>query len=259
MESPQEMRVVAREEEARELLESGVPFEEALDIMLNRYWKESPGTVEHTVEQIYREKSSMKKTADEVAKENLDRVLDKVHSLLQPEGTPVPGEGIQKLVEMISGWLAKQKQKKQSKVATIAAKLLRRGYVEEARALLAEEAKSPRDLLIEFFSTNPDPSDESFHKLAEDNGIEPDKLEAEAYKIATEFVSFLGNGKAREQGFSEEDADPEQLKMGVEVEKEHTTNEDTAKRIALDHLAEIPDYYTRLKKMEDEAKANKGE
>jgi hypothetical protein len=216
MESPQEMRVVAREEEARELLESGVPFEEALDIMLNRYWKESPGTVEHTVEQIYREKSSMRR------------------------------------------------QKKQSNVATMAAKLLRRGYVEEARMLLADEEgedpkKSSRELLIEFFSTNPDPSDESFHKLAEDNGIEPDELEAEAYKLATEFVSFLGNGKARGAGFTEQDADPEQLKMGVEVEKEHTTNEDTAKRIALDHLAEISDYYTRLKKMEDEAKANKGE
>lgn len=141
-------------------------------------------------------------------------------------------------------------------LAKLAAKLLRKGYVEEARILLAEEElKSPRELLIDFFSTNPDPSDESFHKLAEDNGIEPDKLEAEAYKLATEYVQFLKDGKANEKGFSEEDADPEQLKIGIEVEHEHTPNDDTAKRIALDHLAEIKDYYTRLKKMEDEAKA----
>jgi hypothetical protein len=35
--------------------------------------------------------------------------------------------------------------------------------------------------------------------------------------------------------------------MGVEVEKEHTPDEDVTKRISLDHLAELPDYYTRLK------------
>ena len=41
--------------------------------------------------------------------------------------------------------------------------------------------------------------------------------------------------------------------MGMDVEMEHTTDKETAKRIALDHLAEIDDYYTRLKKMEEDA------
>lgn len=41
-----------------------------------------------------------------------------------------------------------------------------------------------------------------------------------------------------------------QLEMGIETEKEHTSNSDVAKEIALDHLGEKPDYYTRLKKME---------
>lgn len=41
-----------------------------------------------------------------------------------------------------------------------------------------------------------------------------------------------------------------QLKMGMKVEKEHTKNEDMALDIALQHLGEIPDYYTRLKEME---------
>ena len=47
--------------------------------------------------------------------------------------------------------------------------------------------------------------------------------------------------------------DPEQLDMGMEIEKEHTTNNKVAKLIALAHLSEIPDYYTRLKKMESES------
>lgn len=46
--------------------------------------------------------------------------------------------------------------------------------------------------------------------------------------------------------------DPEELKAGIEVEKEHTDQEELAKSIAKDHLDELPDYYTRLKTMEDE-------
>ncbi len=41
--------------------------------------------------------------------------------------------------------------------------------------------------------------------------------------------------------------DPEQLKMGIEVEKEHTTNPKIAEIIAKHHLAEDPEYYTKLK------------
>jgi hypothetical protein len=48
--------------------------------------------------------------------------------------------------------------------------------------------------------------------------------------------------------------DPKQLEMGAEVELEHTTDRNVAEKIAKDHLREFPDYYTRLKKMEAEAK-----
>ncbi len=45
-----------------------------------------------------------------------------------------------------------------------------------------------------------------------------------------------------------------QLKMGIPIEYEHTKDKDLATDIALQHLDEIPDYYTRLKKMELSAK-----
>lgn len=58
--------------------------------------------------------------------------------------------------------------------------------------------------------------------------------------------------------------DVNQFKMGMEVELEHgtvspltnVTNDDllTTGKIALAHLNEFPDYYTRLLKMEKEAK-----
>ena len=67
------------------------------------------------------------------------------------------------------------------------------------------------------------------------------------------FNHFLTKGKSAETGTTEANVDPEQLRMGIEVEFEHTDDSEIAKKIALDHLAEIPDYYTRLKKMEEEA------
>ena len=41
-----------------------------------------------------------------------------------------------------------------------------------------------------------------------------------------------------------------ELRMGIQVEFEHTKDEALSKEIALDHLLELPDYYTRLEKME---------
>ena len=45
-----------------------------------------------------------------------------------------------------------------------------------------------------------------------------------------------------------------QLDMGAPIEHEHTNNQKLAVEIALQHLDEFPDYYTRLKKMEADAK-----
>ena len=59
--------------------------------------------------------------------------------------------------------------------------------------------------------------------------------------------SFIG-GKS--DGRIPEDFYQEQLKIGIEVEKEHTPDEELAKKIAMDHLTEMPDYYTKLKEME---------
>jgi hypothetical protein len=39
----------------------------------------------------------------------------------------------------------------------------------------------------------------------------------------------------------------QQLEMGIEVEKEHDDDMTIRKTIAMDHLVEDPDYYTKLK------------
>lgn len=53
------------------------------------------------------------------------------------------------------------------------------------------------------------------------------------------------------EGVSVDDIESE-LEMGVEVEMEHVDDEELSKDIAMDHLIELPDYYTRLDKMEKE-------
>lgn len=50
--------------------------------------------------------------------------------------------------------------------------------------------------------------------------------------------------------------DPDQILKGIEVEMEHTDDPRVALEIAMDHLEELPDYYTRLDTMEKEGEAD---
>ena len=92
-----------------------------------------------------------------------------------------------------------------------------------------------------------------FENFSEDGKFEPQD----------EKFAILADGRADEMTLEEIaelhgvrlDVLQNQLDMGREIEKEHTSDPDIAERIAMDHLVEIPDYYTRLKKMEAEAEA----
>jgi hypothetical protein len=69
----------------------------------------------------------------------------------------------------------------------------------------------------------------------------------------------------KELGINWNEVDVEQFRMGLEVELEHgvrnavtnVTNDDLilTGKIALAHLGELPDYYTRLREMEEGARA----
>jgi hypothetical protein len=119
------------------------------------------------------------------------------------------------------------------------------------------EQKGLRDNLYEFFAKNPNPPDSMIHTLSDVLGISPHDVEAEIYSILS---SFMANGRYNESGKIEAEIPEDELKAGIEVEYEHTTDKVMARRIAMDHLAEIPGtgnndgYYSLLKKMEDSAK-----
>lgn len=79
------------------------------------------------------------------------------------------------------------------------------------------------------------------------------------------FTSEQAKKTGEQLGIKWDKFDVEQYRMGMDVELEHgkrdphtnVTNDDilTTGKIALAHLNEFPDYYTRLEKMEKEAEA----
>jgi hypothetical protein len=107
--------------------------------------------------------------------------------------------------------------------------------------------------VAKYLADNPNPADAKFHAWADEQKIEHAVAEAGAYRLATMFVAFLFSGRANKEGVGIDDVDPVELALGITVEMEHTDNMLIAMRIALDHLAEIKDYYTRLLEMEKEA------
>lgn len=108
--------------------------------------------------------------------------------------------------------------------------------------------------VAEFFKENPNPPDKDFHAWAEGKGYDPHEAEAAAYRIATLFANFMSGGRANEKGFTQEVADPIELSMGIEIEKEHSPDIVTRARISLDHIAEFPKsplgYYSGLTMLE---------
>ena len=122
--------------------------------------------------------------------------------------------------------------------------------------LLEQEPRGMADFhdkIIKWFMKNPRPGDDQVHSLAEKLGIKPDKFESHIYMILSDLIH-----EGRSKNFTGE-YDSKELVMGIEVEKEHLPYPSIAEKIAKDHLAEIPDYYTRLKKMEKEGGVEEGE
>lgn len=59
-------------------------------------------------------------------------------------------------------------------------------------------------------------------------------------------LNKLPGGKG--DNLNPKDVNPNELKIGIKHEMEHTNNPKIAEEIALDHLAENPKYYSELNK-----------
>jgi hypothetical protein len=66
-----------------------------------------------------------------------------------------------------------------------------------------------------------------------------------------DFKDQLKGGKSDGKDITKYDL--KQILLGIKIEQEHTSNKMMALEITMDHLEKIPDYYTRLQDMEEEA------
>jgi len=120
-------------------------------------------------------------------------------------------------------------------------------YFYEQEEEIGNDEDKVMGAIIDFFASKEKPTDKEVHALGEELGIDKHKFEEKIYELLS---SFFNAGRYKENPV---EPDAEELKKGIKVEMEHTTSPAIARRIALDHLAEeLPDYYTKLAKMEGE-------
>lgn len=131
------------------------------------------------------------------------------------------------------------------------------------RLFLEGKMKELHMEITDFLKKNPKPKDTQIHALAKKLGVDPHKFEEQVYMILGDLLKKedkIPGGRA-DKLTSKDIADKhnvsveeieKQIAMGVKVEMEHVDDKELAKEISLDHLEEMPDYYTRLAKMEKE-------
>ena len=107
--------------------------------------------------------------------------------------------------------------------------------------------------MMEFLLKNNNPTDSQLQQFAGSQGTDIDDPQAVINKLAVLFANFWFGGKSNEKHITSDKVDENELQMGIKVEYEHSPDFVVSRKIALDHLAEIPDYYTRLDKMEQDA------
>jgi len=104
---------------------------------------------------------------------------------------------------------------------------------------------------VNFLLKNPRPDDDDVHYYCREKALDYEEFEKALFKLAGRFIGFLYKEGLSNRGTI--NVHPDELLRGIEVEKEHTDDPVVSKKIAMDHLAEIPDYYTRLDAMEAQA------
>ena len=96
-----------------------------------------------------------------------------------------------------------------------------------------------------------------YYNMMKDDELDDtiDRMEDEESGKYTKFQDFEGGlsegkkkkAKKEEKPYNPNAIHPSELRMGIRVEMEHTDDPKKAEKIALDHLAENPYYYTALK------------
>lgn len=106
------------------------------------------------------------------------------------------------------------------------------------------------DKVLSYFRDSKKPTTVDIDKLSIKLGVPKEQLYDSIFDLLSEFSTKIG----RHVSTKDENVDANELAMGIKVESEHTDSEYIARLIALDHLSELKDYYSRLAEMEKTAK-----
>ena len=102
------------------------------------------------------------------------------------------------------------------------------------------------DEVLLFFRENPSASRQDLLALDKALGVTKDEIENLEFELCKALCSKIG----KHVNHGEEAVDKDELEKGVQHEMEHTNDQYIARLIVLDHLYEIPDYYTQLEKID---------
>lgn len=102
------------------------------------------------------------------------------------------------------------------------------------------------DEVLLFFRENPSASRLDLLALDKALGVSKEEIENLEFELCKALCSKIG----KHVNHGEETVDKGELEKGVQHEMEHANDQYIARLIALDHLYEIPDYYTRLEKID---------
>lgn len=162
-------------------------------------------------------------------------------TLKTPQGKPVTDKNQALAIALNAAGLSNKSLKKAELLSKT--KVLKSQLSEMIRKE-QDTGKTLRQELLAYLKGNPAPKDTDVHAIAEKHGVPASEVEQLLYRILAEF--FHGG---RSKGVVKP-VDPEELKMGIAVEQEHTKDPAMTEKIARDHLAEDPKYYSKLKEME---------
>lgn len=116
------------------------------------------------------------------------------------------------------------------------------------------ERPSLEQKIFDWFSKN---ELKPIETIAKDVNASEDEVDTMIHQMLHNFI-YRGNYNNDVRSGENINTDGDQITKGIKVESEHVGDDVIlAKKIAMDHITEIPDYYDRLEKIENEAKTAK--
>lgn len=105
----------------------------------------------------------------------------------------------------------------------------------------------------DYLKDNDNIDNNAINEFMKENNLSKIDVQKIVFKMASLFVNFMTHGLSITKFANLKNIKPGQISKGIKVEYEHTSKKCISRKIDLDHLAEIPDYYDRLEKMEKAA------